>query len=54
MTATNSHGPLRVGIGVPVGSGKTALTLELCQRFRTTHNIAARALVRFMAWLTVG
>lgn len=37
----NTHGPLRVGIGGPVGSGKTALTLELCQRFRTSHNIAA-------------
>ena len=24
--------PLRVGIGGPVGSGKTALTLALCQR----------------------
>ena len=35
------HGPLRVGIGGPVGSGKTALTLELCRRFRETHNIAA-------------
>ncbi|MAL90652.1 MAG: urease accessory protein UreG, partial [Gammaproteobacteria bacterium] len=23
--------PLRVGIGGPVGSGKTALTLALCQ-----------------------
>lgn len=44
MTSMNSrgpHGPLRVGIGGPVGSGKTALTLELCQRFRTSHNIAA-------------
>ncbi len=43
MTNTPSHpphGPLRVGIGGPVGSGKTALTLELCQRFRGTHNIA--------------
>ena len=37
----NSHGPLRVGIGGPVGCGKTALTLELCQRFRDTHSIAA-------------
>ncbi len=35
------HGPLRVGIGGPVGSGKTALTLELCRRFRESHNIAA-------------
>jgi urease accessory protein len=37
----NEHGPLRVGIGGPVGSGKTALTLELCRRFRESHNIAA-------------
>jgi urease accessory protein len=37
----NEHGPLRVGIGGPVGSGKTALTLELCRRFRDSHNIAA-------------
>jgi len=29
-----------VGIGGPVGSGKTALTLALCQRLRKTHNIA--------------
>lgn len=38
---TTPHGALRVGIGGPVGSGKTALTLELCRRFRETHNIAA-------------
>lgn len=31
---------LRVGIGGPVGSGKTALTLALCQRLRDTLNIA--------------
>ncbi|MBL8309231.1 MAG: urease accessory protein UreG [Burkholderiales bacterium] len=37
----SQHGPLRVGIGGPVGSGKTALTLELCRRFRETHHIAA-------------
>ena len=41
MSQHSPHGPLRVGIGGPVGSGKTALTLELCQRFRDTHNIAA-------------
>ncbi|KZS86951.1 urease accessory protein ureG [Sistotremastrum niveocremeum HHB9708] len=29
-----------VGIGGPVGSGKTALTLALCQRFRSEYNIA--------------
>lgn len=32
--------PLRVGIGGPVGSGKTALTLALCLRLRDTYNIA--------------
>ncbi len=31
---------LRVGIGGPVGSGKTALTLALCQAFRDIYNIA--------------
>jgi len=29
-----------VGIGGPVGSGKTALTLALCKRLRGTYNIA--------------
>ncbi|MHB8765725.1 MAG: urease accessory protein UreG [Deferrisomatales bacterium] len=37
---TTRLGPLRVGIGGPVGSGKTALTLALCQRLRDTHRIA--------------
>jgi urease accessory protein len=31
---------LRVGIGGPVGSGKTALTLALCRRLRDVYNIA--------------
>lgn len=31
---------LRVGIGGPVGSGKTALTEILCRRLRDTYNIA--------------
>ncbi|MBR0567757.1 urease accessory protein UreG [Azoarcus sp. L1K30] len=31
---------LRVGIGGPVGSGKTALTLALCQALRDKYNIA--------------
>ncbi|EJD50568.1 urease accessory protein ureG [Auricularia subglabra TFB-10046 SS5] len=29
-----------IGIGGPVGSGKTALTLALCQRLRNEYNIA--------------
>ena len=32
---------LRVGIGGPVGSGKTALTLALCQALRERYSIAA-------------
>ncbi len=36
---TNSQ-PLRVGIGGPVGSGKTALTLALCRALRDRYNIA--------------
>ncbi|GAA3677599.1 MULTISPECIES: urease accessory protein UreG [Acetobacter] len=35
------HGPLRVGIGGPVGTGKTALMDALCRRFREQYNIAA-------------
>ena len=33
--------PLRVGIGGPVGSGKTALTLSLCKAMRDKYEIAA-------------
>lgn len=32
--------PLRVGIGGPVGSGKTALTLALCQALRDKYHLA--------------
>ena len=39
MTIPTSN-PLRVGIGGPVGSGKTALTLALCKRLRDRFNIA--------------
>ena len=35
------HGPLRVGIGGPVGSGKTALMEQLCKRFRDRFEICA-------------
>lgn len=31
---------MRVGIGGPVGSGKTALTLSLCRRLRERYNMA--------------
>ena len=35
------HGPLRVGIGGPVGTGKTALMDALCKHFRDKYEIAA-------------
>lgn len=35
------HGPLRVGIGGPVGSGKTALMDLLCKTMRERYDIAA-------------
>src|SRR6202035_3095453 len=38
---TKPHGPLRVGIGGPVGSGKTALMDALCKRLRERFDIAA-------------
>ena len=38
MTARN--GPLRVGIGGPVGSGKTTLTEKLCKAMRSEFSIA--------------
>jgi urease accessory protein len=38
---TSQTGPLRVGIGGPVGSGKTALTDRLCKAMRDTYNLAA-------------
>jgi urease accessory protein len=42
--ATNKaplNGPLRVGIGGPVGSGKTALTERLCKLLRQVYDVAA-------------
>ena len=39
--SASPHGPLRVGIGGPVGSGKTALMEQICKRFRATYDIAA-------------
>jgi urease accessory protein len=35
------HGPLRVGIGGPVGTGKTALMDALCKTLRDGYDIAA-------------
>lgn len=38
---SSKAGPLRVGIGGPVGSGKTALTLALCKALREKYQLAA-------------
>ncbi len=38
---TSPNGPLRIGIGGPVGSGKTALMDALCKSLRDTYQIAA-------------
>lgn len=57
---TSKNGPLRVGIGGPVGSGKTTLTEKLCKATRGTWSIGvvtndiytredAEALVRLQA-----
>ena len=37
--APSPHGPLRVGIGGPVGSGKTTLAGMLCNRLRSTYDM---------------
>lgn len=34
------NGPLRVGIGGPVGSGKTSLTGQLCKAMRDDYSVA--------------
>ncbi|WP_332814904.1 urease accessory protein UreG [Ramlibacter sp.] len=38
---SSPFGPLRVGIGGPVGSGKTALMETLCKRMRDRYDLAA-------------
>ncbi|HET6234381.1 MAG TPA: urease accessory protein UreG [Acetobacteraceae bacterium] len=38
---TSPHGPLRVGVGGPVGTGKTALMDALCKTFRCRYDVAA-------------
>ncbi|TMJ25680.1 MAG: urease accessory protein UreG [Alphaproteobacteria bacterium] len=35
-----ARGPLRVGVGGPVGSGKTALVERLCKKMRADYDIA--------------
>ena len=41
MNVLNSRGPLRVGIGGPVGSGKTTLVEKLCKAMREKYSVAA-------------
>jgi urease accessory protein len=41
MSSSSSHGPLRVGIGGPVGSGKTTLTEKLCKAMSGRYSVAA-------------
>ncbi len=41
MSLKSSNGPLRVGIGGPVGSGKTTLTEKLCKAMSARYSIAA-------------
>jgi urease accessory protein len=36
---TSRNGPLRVGIGGPVGAGKTSLTAALAKRLKHTHSV---------------
>ena len=40
MTTTSPHGPLRVGIGGPVGAGKTTLTAALARALAPRHSMA--------------
>lgn len=37
---SSPNGPLRVGIGGPVGSGKTTLTEQLCRAMAGTYSVA--------------
>ncbi|MGR3564955.1 MAG: urease accessory protein UreG [Heliomarina sp.] len=37
---SSNHGPLRIGIGGPVGAGKTTLTAALCAAMRDVFSVA--------------
>src|ERR1700728_3750406 len=47
---TSPNGPLRVGIGGPVGSGKTALMDALCKAMRGTYDSAATTTDIYTKW----
>jgi urease accessory protein len=51
MMALSPHGPLRVGIGGPVGSGKTALMDALCKKLRERYDIAASTTYIYPSWV---
>ena len=40
MKDISTHGPLRVGIGGPVGAGKTTLTEQLCRALTAEYSVA--------------
>ena len=40
LTTDHTSAPLRIGVGGPVGSGKTALLEVLCKAMRDTYNLA--------------
>ena len=39
LNTTNHNGPLRIGIGGPVGAGKTTLTAALCTLWRDKYSV---------------
>ncbi|MEO1470745.1 MAG: urease accessory protein UreG [Pseudomonadota bacterium] len=41
LPGRSPHGPLRVGIGGPVGAGKTTLTAALCRALAPRYSVAA-------------
>src|SRR6201984_2537668 len=45
-----SHGPLRIGVGGPVGSGKTALMDLLCKAMRQHYESAAITNAIYTKW----
>ena len=46
MNERRAGNPLRIGIGGPVGSGKTALMDWLCKRMRGQYELAPTTSIR--------